>query len=156
MNIFFLDSDPVLCARYHNNSHIVKMVIETAQLLATTQRLNNVPARMKSTHINHPCRIWTGISTHNYLWLCQLGIELAKEYTFRYGKIHKCEQDILEAKHFVPNLNMIGFTNPPLCFGENNNDCIANSPVESYRNYYRKAKRHLAKWKKRNPPEWWF
>ena len=28
MNIFYLDNDPELCAQYHTNKHIVKMILE--------------------------------------------------------------------------------------------------------------------------------
>lgn len=35
MNIFLLDKNPEKCAAYHTDRHVVKMIVETAQLLCT-------------------------------------------------------------------------------------------------------------------------
>jgi hypothetical protein len=88
MNIFFLDEDPTLSAQYHVDKHVVKMILETAQLLcgvhhATSQITDQVPYKL--SHKNHPCAIWARTSLSNYLYLCELGLELCKEYTYRYG-----------------------------------------------------------------------
>lgn len=39
MNIFWLDNDPATNARYHCDKHIVKMIVEYAQLLSTAHRV---------------------------------------------------------------------------------------------------------------------
>jgi hypothetical protein len=39
MNIFVLDTNPAKAAKYHNNKHCVKMILETAQLLSTAHRI---------------------------------------------------------------------------------------------------------------------
>ena len=59
MNIFFLHEDTEKCARLHNDKHVVKMILETAQLLCTTAHelgFEDVP--YKAVHRNHPCSIW--------------------------------------------------------------------------------------------------
>ena len=35
MNIFHLHKDPKICAEYHCDKHVVKMILETAQMLST-------------------------------------------------------------------------------------------------------------------------
>lgn len=86
MNIFYLDSNPTLCAKYHNDKHVVKMILETAQLLCGVHWVTGKEAPYKLSHKNHPCSIWVRSSLENYLWLCELGLELCDEYTYRYGK----------------------------------------------------------------------
>ena len=97
MNIFVLDEDVKLAAQYHNNKHVVKMVLETAQLLCGVHHVieNELDVPYRLSHKNHPCSIWARECIENYIWLCDFGIELAKEYTHRYDKRHKC-QDIIE------------------------------------------------------------
>jgi hypothetical protein len=91
MNIFYLDPNPQVAARYHVDKHVVKMVLESAQLLSAAHFVldKNNEGMYKPTHINHPCSKWTRESKANYLWLYQLFKELSHEYTFRYGKVHK-------------------------------------------------------------------
>lgn len=91
MNIFYLHSDAKECAVMHCDKHVVKMILETAQLLSTAHRLldgNDDPILYKATHKNHPSAIWTRKSQKNYLWLTSLLQNLCQEYTYRYGKIH--------------------------------------------------------------------
>ncbi|MBN2080871.1 hypothetical protein JW859_01565 [bacterium] len=99
MNIFVLHTDPVRAARYHCDRHVVKMTLETAQLLSTALAVEN-PAQAaqlqatgliyKPTHQNHPCSRWAAESLANFRWLARLGLALADEYSYRYsGRVHK-------------------------------------------------------------------
>ena len=91
-------------------------------------------------------------SLNNYYWLCDLGIAICKEYTFRYGKKHKCEDVIEWCRNNPPALPIIGLTKQPLAMPD---DCkISNNPILSYRNYYIKEKKHLHSWKNRTTPYW--
>ena len=55
MNIFYLSHDPEEAAQYQYNKHVVKMILESAQLLCTAHReLGNDDVPYKSTHKNHP------------------------------------------------------------------------------------------------------
>ena len=161
MNIFFLDYDTQKCAQYHCDKHVVKMVLETAQLLCgvhhmTPQLQNNyrtstVQVPYKLSHKNHPCAIWSRESLSNYLYLCDLGLELCKEYTYRYGKRHK-SQDVIEwCLINKPNIVDKNFTTPPKAMPD---EYKVNDVIESYRNYYRGAKKSFAVWKHKNLPEW--
>ena len=94
MNIFYLDENPVIASQYHLDKHIVKMPLETAQILCTIHWTKGKEAPYKPTHLKHPCTLWVGESIKNYDWVCELGIALCKEYTYRYGKVHKCEEII--------------------------------------------------------------
>jgi len=161
MNIFFLDYDTQKCAQYHCDKHVVKMILETAQLLCGVHHMtdqmttNNRPSTdqvpYKLSHKNHPCAIWSRESLSNYLYLCDLGLELCKEYTYRYGKKHK-SQDVIEwCLINKPNIIDKNFTTPPKAMPD---EYKVNDVIESYRNYYRGAKKSFAVWKYRNLPEW--
>jgi hypothetical protein len=152
MNIFFLDFDTKKCAEYHCDKHVVKMILETAQLLCGSHWVTGGEAPYKLSHKNHPCAIWVRESLSNYLYLCDLGLELCKEYTYRYGKRHK-SQDIIEwCLINKPNIHDVDFTTPPLAMGDEFK--IDNDVIESYRNYYREAKKKFVKWKCRPIPDW--
>ena len=151
MNIFFLDFDTKKCAEYHCDKHVVKMILETAQLLCSTHWVIGSEAPYKLSHKNHQCSIWVRESLSNYLYLCDLGLELCKEYTYRYGKRHK-SQDVIEwCLTNKPNISDTEFTEPPKAMPD---EYKVNNVVESYRNYYIGAKKDFAKWKNRNIPEW--
>jgi hypothetical protein len=151
MNIFFLDFDTKKCAEYHCDKHVVKMILETAQLLCSTHWVIGSEAPYKLSHKNHPCSIWVRESLSNYLYLCDLGLELCEEYTYRYGKRHK-SQDVIEwCLTNKPNISDTEFTEPPKAMPD---EYKVNNVVESYRNYYIGAKKDFAKWKNRNIPEW--
>ena len=152
MNIFFLDFDTKKCAQYHCDKHVVKMILETAQLLCGAHWVIGNEAPYKLSHKNHPCAIWTRTSLSNYLYLCDLGLELCKEYTYRYGKRHK-SQDVIEwCLINKPNLHDVDFTSPPLAMGDEFK--IENNVIESYRNYYREGKKLIVSWKNRVIPSW--
>jgi hypothetical protein len=154
MNIFILDWDVKKCAEYHVDKHVVKMILETAQLLCgvhhmTPQVTPQVPYKL--SHKNHPCAIWSRESLSNYLYLCELGLELCKEYTYRYNKRHK-SQDVIEwCLVNLPNIEDKGFTEPAKAMPD---EYKVKSVVESYRNYYCGEKNGFASWKYRDTPEW--
>ena len=155
MNIFVLDWDVKKCAQYHVDKHVVKMILETAQLLCgvhhlTGQVTGQVPYKL--SHKNHPCAIWARESMSNYLYLCELGLELCNEYTHRYGKRHK-SQDVIEwCVTNKPNICDKEFTEPAKAMP---NEYKVDDVVQSYRNYYMGAKSGFAVWKMRDIPHWY-
>ena len=152
MNIFILDTNPKKCAKFHVDKHCVKMILETAQLLCGVHWVLGGEAPYKLSHKNHPCAIWTRECIENYIWLCDLGLELCEEYTYRYGKRHK-SQDIIEwCLMNQPNLRYNGdITEFALAMPD---ECKVGNAVESYRAYYIAEKSGFAVWKKREVPEW--
>lgn len=169
MNIFYLDNDPVKCAEYHLDKHCVKMILEYCQLLSTAHRVidgKEVVAKSKTgrnvkrwilegvlndvlysaTHINHPSAVWCRHSAANYRWLHSLLVELCREYTFRYGKIHKCQETgLVSALGNIPtNIPNKPFTEPTPAMPE---ACkVPGNSIESYRNYYFMEKRRMWSW----------
>jgi hypothetical protein len=145
MNIFYLDQDPVKAATKLYNKHVVKMVLESAQLLCTAHLLldgdeANVP--YKSTHKNHPSAIWARESASNYAWLYDHMMAIGKEYTRRYGKNHltilKCESPL---GNFPKNIKDIGLTPMPQCMPDEYK--VPGDSVAAYWNYYKHGKSHL-------------
>ena len=163
----------------HPDKHVVKMILEYAQLLSTAHRYldgNIVIGHTKtgrkqsryvlyddrdnllyaSTHINHPSAIWTRKSPENYLWLANMLIALCEEYTYRYGKTHKVERVGLcyvLLKNIPKNIGNEGWSEPTPAMPEQYK--VPGNSIQAYINYYVGAKRHLANWKKRTIPSWY-
>lgn len=151
MNIFVLNYNPVESAHMICDIHSSKMVLETAQILCSAFEPGEAP--YKRTHYNHPCNIWARQSIQNYDWLIRYGVELAKEYTHRFGRRHK-SQDVIEwCEKNKPNLPDTMLTPFALAMPDKyKSEC----PVESYRAYYKGEKNEIATWNKnRTPPSWW-
>ena len=155
MNIFILDVDPELAARSMCNKHVVKMVLESAQLLSTAFPKEIAP--YKHTHFNHPCAKWVRESLANYKWLVLHAIVLCEEYTLRYGKVHKTEEKIDECAKYVPNIPDVGLTPFARAIKEPFKSQTSHlSIVEAYRAYYIADKARFAKWEPRSrTPDWW-
>ena len=149
MNIFILDSDHDECARAHIDKHVVKMPLEAAQILCTVMVRNGMDAVYKPTHTGHPCVRWADKSTSNFEWVREYGLALCREYTYRYGKVHKCQQVIENVT--TPDLPD-GITPHVQCMPEVYKQ---TNPVLAYRAYYLGDKREIASWKRRPPPMWW-
>lgn len=156
MNIFILDENPDVAATLHNDKHVVKMIVETAQLLSTAHHVAGSPIAAKlyrKTHENHPCAKWVRESKANYEWAYFLFNALCIEYTYRYGKQHKTMREKAIALGNIPNIPDVGLTPFPQCMPD---DCrVPGDPVSAYRKYYREHKSHIANWKKRDIPEWY-
>lgn len=155
MNIFILDNNIEKIAQYHVDKHVVKMILESAQLLSSAVRTSGIDAGYKLTHKNHPCAIWARESLANWLWLTELTEALHNEWRFRFnhplGKVHKSWEVVQQLP--TPNLSEdIGLTP----FVQAMPDQYKNEDaVKAYRDYYIGEKAHLASWKKREQPEWW-
>ena len=105
MNIFVTDPDPVKSAEVLPDKHVVKMPLETCQMLAVVYskwyygwgndllpKKDGTPySTEKGAFRGHPCTIWAAQSIANTAWLIQHGFGLLEEYTHRYGKIHSCQ-----------------------------------------------------------------
>lgn len=155
MNIFVLAEDPWVAAKEQCDKHVVKMCLETTQIVSTLSHKIFGEGPYKMTHANHPCTLWAGESAANFLWLSKHGRGLFAEYTNRYGKRHasndKFEECIsrFQRKHFSETV--LGLTPFALCMpDEYKTDC----PVQSYRNYYIGEKAYMAEWRHSNKPKW--
>lgn len=142
MNIFYLHSDPVKAAEQHYNKHVVKMVLEAAQLLCTAHHIEgdgNVP--YKKTHMNHPSAVWVRSSVANYMWCYNYMLALGDEYTKRYGRNHltieKCKEILSSSPYKVTRFE---FTDPPQCMPD---EYKSSNTIEAYQKYYQIGKAHL-------------
>jgi hypothetical protein len=152
LNIFVLNTDPAIAAQQQCDKHVVKMVLESAQLLCSPFEPGTAPYRR--THFNHPCSIWTRASRQNYEWLVAHAFALSEEYTRRYRKQHKSDR-VIEwcADHYLAlNLPDEGLTPFAQAMPE---VYRRDDAVEAYRAYYRGDKSRFAAWKNMDPPEWW-
>ena len=153
MNIFFLDKNPIIAATYLCDKHVVRMILETAQILSTVSWRYGVAAPYKPTHKNHPSVLWAGNFLNNWRWLISHGRGMSAEYTKRYGKIHKSQYIIEWCQNNGGRPIKDKFTNPSLCMPEKYKD---NDYVKAYRSYYLGDKIRFAKWKfPAKPPYWW-
>lgn len=107
MNIFVSNPCPRRSARFLDDKRVVKMVLETAQLLSGALNIlsDTQVAPYKTTHQNHPCAIWCRQSKENWMWLYEHGIALGVEYTRRYGKSHKSAEVIRSLLHLVQTVS---------------------------------------------------
>jgi hypothetical protein len=152
MNLFILDEDIDLCAQYHCDKHVVKMVVEGAQLLCGAHHVAGTsPVPYRASHLHHPCAKWVRDSLENYRYALDLSLALAREYTCRYGKVHKTESVLHWCASNVPELDSKGLTPfvqamPPQYQGP----CA----VQAYRSYYIGEKAGFSAWKGRSVPDW--
>lgn len=177
MNIFFLSSDAGDCARQHCDKHVVKMIVEYAQLMSTAHRLlDGTPYKGKTAntgrsvvrwmlpderenhvylagHVNHPSGVWTRESKDNYKWLYSLWLELMAEYTFRYGKQHACTKLVPYLVNTPNNICDIGLTTVPQCMPDEYK--VAGDTIAAYKNFYCGSKSRFAAWTKREAPSWY-
>ena len=136
MNIFYLDKDPVKAAQAQYNKHVVKMILESAQMLCTAHHVHGNPEDMpyKQAHLNHPSTIWVRENSLHYDWLYEHMIALGDEYTKRYGKQHlsitKCKIPLSNQPENIPHEE---FEQPPQCMPDEFKD---ECSVQAYWNYY--------------------
>ncbi len=151
MNIFVLHRNPEIAAQMMCDKHVVKMILETAQMMCTVIAAHGHQPPYRATHAKHPCTIWAGESRANWNWLVDHGMALCDEYTKRYGKVHKSQRVIewCAMTHIdLPEAPLTPFAQamPP----QYRNDC----PVTAYRDYYHGEKAGFATWKTQ-APDWW-
>tara|TARA_R110001583_G_scaffold86000_1_gene225126 strand:+ start:997 stop:1464 length:468 start_codon:yes stop_codon:yes gene_type:complete len=151
MNIFVVDDDPKVSAQQLCDKHVVKMILESAQMLCSAY--DNGTAPYKRAYYNHPCTIWARESQENYEWLLTHAYSMCQEYTRRYGKVHKSIR-VIEwcGKNYIKlELPQKGLTKFAQAMPEQyKNKCT----VTAYRSYYNGEKARFATWKKRETPKW--
>jgi hypothetical protein len=151
MNIFVLSQNPRIAAEYHCDKHIVKMPTESGQMLSTALIIHGQEGYWKPCHAKHPCTIWAAENRSNFIWLVELGLELCKEYTHRYGKVHGASKAIEYAANYI---NTIPNGQPtPFALAMPEHYKCADA-VTSYRAYYMGEKASFATWKTEKPD--WF
>lgn len=174
MNLFYLDKDPVKAAKMHNDKHVVKMILEMAQMLSTAHRVldgeqytdlskngrrikrwklnENEELVYKATHVNHPSAAWIRETSTNYKFAYDLFLALCNEYTYRYGKTHltqtKLEKILAKTPNNIPQGPM---TKVPQAMPDH---CKDEDSVTAYRTYYILEKGSMLKYTRRQKPSW--
>ena len=177
MNFFYLDEDPWQSIEYHCDKHLIKMILESAQLLCTahwiSEYVGHIPRKLTSeewnevkkhktieprpfaylpTMHNHPCTIWARTTLDNYEWLVCYAIALNEEYRYRYGKDHKSVCNVILKLPEPVSLPRDKLTP----FAQAMPDELKGSDgVKAYRRFYHKDKATFATWKGRDRPPWW-
>ena len=145
MNIFYLHRDPVKAAQIQYDKHVVKMILESAQMLCTAHHVYGNPDDVpyKQAHLNHPSTIWARRSRTTYMWLYDHMIALGKEYTKRYGKEHLT---IIKCRDFLstPPAHIQGdeWVEPPQCMPDQYK--VPGCSITAYWNYYEGEKYTIA------------
>ncbi|MET1254222.1 pyrimidine dimer DNA glycosylase/endonuclease V [Aliikangiella maris] len=152
MNIFILDEDIQRCAEYHCDKHVVKMILESVQLLCTALNKKGFKTPYKSTHMKHPCVLWVESSFDNFEWLIDLTIALNAEYRYRFAKTHdhKSMAVLPEIEKLYYQRN--GLT--PFAQAMPDKYKVDGDAVRAYRQFYLGEKMHFAAWTNRAVPEW--
>ena len=148
MNIFFLHRNPSRAAKAQCDKHVVKMVLETTQMLSTAARRHGYDVGYMSAYPKHPMTIWVGDTWDNFNWAMMHGEALSSEYTFRYKKFHKCHQVLQEISLAVKlsSKNIHDITTPPQCMSD---EFKCDDYVRAYKNFY---VHKIGDWK--FPPKW--
>jgi Pyrimidine dimer DNA glycosylase len=181
MNIFYVDEDPVKAAECLVDKHVVKMILESAQLLSTAHRVldgemtqgirinleTGKSRKVKAwvlpdarehviyaaTHMNHPSAIWCRQSVENYLWLVEHFFALMNEYIHRYKKIHACNGELSYMLQSPP-FNLKEYDMTPMPSAMDDQYIVSKDSLTNYRNYYKLGKVKFHQWTNRQPPEW--
>ena len=184
MNIFVLSLSPSEAAELHCDKHVIKMILETTQLLymcwnyhgddnwretiesqlrtndtllkmdANNQKVNFKTYKSGKGHMNHPCSKWLRESVENYKWLCELGIFLCSEKMHRWPK---------NKQHSCLGHLEVLNKNVPVKLPNIQRTSFALAmpdiyktvcPVASYKTYYNNDKQKMLKWTNRSVPLW--
>lgn len=175
MNIFRLDNCPAKAAELMCDKHVVKMIVEYAQILSTAHRvLDGTPTKQpsksgktmqthyaldsfdfeqvmyKASHVNHPSSVWARESVANYQWLYRHFRATCNEYFKRYGKIHATAAKLAGHLAFCPSNIPQGQQTPlPQCMPDHYK---CDDVTTAYQNYYRGDKAYMAVWKNTPTP----
>lgn len=158
MNIFLLEQDKNgnidwrKSAESLDNMRIVKMILESMQMLSTVyQQYQKVDGLYRPTHINHPCTKWVGESLENFSLTIEHAIYMNETFKKRFDKSHRSIEllklfDKRNYRHFFSNKK---FTIPPLAMPD---EFRGDNVVESYQNYF--VSKDLIKYNREDIPKW--
>lgn len=184
MNIFYLHNDPRICAQMHNDKHVVKMIIEYAQLMSTAHRVldgyediehrhvaGSLPARWRKVKV---WRMENPIYENGLMKASHInhpsGVWLRKSIQNYVWLNNMWQYLMMEYTHrygkrhscekYIPLLYPWPVNIPEGPFTEPTPAMpdiykVAGDSIKSYKNYYIGAKNHIASWKKREVPSWY-
>jgi hypothetical protein len=163
MNLFLLDLNPIKSAMYQCDKHVVKMTLETAQMLCTAHWLCDAEIGegwYKPTHTAHPMVRWVAHSSIAYKFAYAQFCALAGEYEYRYGREHLSWYklgEVLETPPLYASDQSVGWF--PLCMPSvywpgTVQQVGFDKALSAYRAYYRGEKQRMFTWTGRQVPNW--
>jgi hypothetical protein len=167
MQLFFLSSCPREAAHFACDKHVVKMCVETAQIISTVWfRVNRSKHKLYSSlgwltkqwaNIQHPSILWVEQSFANYKWTLDYWGALLSEYTARYHKTHAFQSMYNNIVTMMPDPSLCQDDFVPMSprFQAVPEELKSDDPVSTYRQYYMRDKSRFAKWKFCETPHWW-
>lgn len=184
MNIFYLSEDPIQAAQWMVDRHVVKMILESAQLLSTAHRLMDgkeiileVDLLQEDGKIKTKKKKWwllddsreevmysaTHINHPSAIWT-RTSVE---NYNWLVEHLFALMDEYTyryEKKHKCagelsymlqsPPKNLKDYDMTPMPSCMDEKYIVSDNPVDNYRNYYINGKAHLHKWKNREVPPW--
>jgi hypothetical protein len=162
MNIFFLDPDPVRAAEYSCDSHVCKMVLESAQIMSTVHWIADCSVAETAygrsliytpTHPSHPSVLWAARSLSNWRWLREHCLALSDERLWRFPGYNHHNSTAVARRMPEPEIADRGLTE--FAVGFEKRFLYPADAVQAYRLYYMLEKAHLAVWTRRGTPSWW-
>ena len=174
MNLFYLHEEPEVSAKLHCDKHVVKMIIEYAQMLSTAHRMldgdeyidassgrrikrwrldpDREDILYKASHINHPSTRWVRENAIQYQYAYDMFTNLCDEYTYRYDKVHMTDSKLRNLLDNIPNNIQLGeWSEPPQCMPDDVK--VLNDSLTAYHKYYKEYKKDFARWTDRPVPD---
>ena len=115
MNIFAIENnksgqiDWIKSAQSQDNYRVVKMILESCQILSTVLNEQGIKAPYRSFNPKHPSCLWAAESSDNFTNLAIHCAAMIEEYESRFNKEHKCKAVLDKI------INLFGFINLYLC-----------------------------------------
>tara|TARA_R110000772_G_scaffold148811_2_gene259388 strand:- start:7770 stop:8324 length:555 start_codon:yes stop_codon:yes gene_type:complete len=170
VNVFCLDKDPRKSAEMMCDKHVVKMILESCQILSAVLDVNYIDEYRGKTdvkpsfqlgcpgyppaHVKHPSTLWAIESKGNAKWLIKHLRALNMEYTKRYMKTHKLAGCTMIYEAQLQYLKFSKERKTKFTQAITNKKWHNKDSIEAYRTYYNMEKFIFAKWKLGNIPEW--
>jgi len=169
LNIFYLDACPVKAAQLQVDTHVNKMITETAQILSNAYTLDHLKLAPKTqkglprkhSYPHHPCSKWVQQGMDNFNWLVEHGIALYNEKCYCLGGDHFSFYFIEWCSKNKPDFPQ-GWTTPALAMKNYPQFMNYTDPVNSYKKFYVSDKqldnsgKRMDNYTKRNRPDFWF
>ena len=164
MNIFVLDLDPVKSAQAMDCVRVPKMIVESAQMMASALLRHDTPPSVmprtvkgtpyKGGYHKHPCTVWAGDTRMNFMWLATHALALCKEYEQRFIKEHACRQPIIHMIEWMENIPEGDYTPFAQAMPYEYKD---DDAVKAYRAYYHSKvnSKGGVHYRHTSPPDWW-
>ena len=158
MNIFAIEGnektgevDWIKSAKSQDNMRVVKMILESCQILSTVLNEQGIKAPYRSFNPKHPSCKWAAESSANFENLMRHCASMIEEYEERFGKNHKCKAVLARIKELYKpeRFERKGPTQLLLAMPEY---FRSDNVVKSYRKYY--ASKPNMRYPKNKIPEW--